>query len=103
MAQLPVLLRPKYLIRRKAMRSGLLGPSRLWRSVAFVIIFSNALRRFFGSRPEPLGVRTIAAGSLISVAASKPLSRRQAQRAGITKSALAAAASADLEAAQRAS
>jgi hypothetical protein len=103
MAQLPVLLRPKYLLRRKALRSGLFGPSRLWRSVAFVIIFSNSLRRFFGKTPERLGIRTIGKGHLITVAAAAPLNRRQAKRAGITKGAIAAAARADLEAAQRAS
>jgi hypothetical protein len=100
---LPVLLRPKYLIRRKALRSGLFGPSRMWRSVAFVIIFGNGLKKFFGKTAEPLGVRTIGKGHLITVAAAAPLGRRQAKRAGVTKSAIAAAARADLEAAQRTS
>ncbi len=103
MAQLPVLFRPKYIIRRKAMRRGLFGPSRVWRVVALIIVFENSLRKVFGSQPEQLGRRTIAAGSVLTVAAANPLTRRQAKRLGITKAKLAAAARADLEAAQRAS
>ncbi len=103
MAQLPVLLRPRYLIRRKALRSGLFGPSRLWRAIAFYIIFEKSLQRFFGKHPERIGTRRVGVGHVITVAAAAPLTRRQAKRAGITKASLADAARADLEAAQRAS
>ena len=100
MARLPVLLRPKYLIRRTALRRGVFGPSLLWRTVAFVVIFDSGLRRFFGKQPEQLGKRTIGVGSVITVAASAPLTRRQAKRVGVTKASLAADARAELEAPQ---
>lgn len=103
MAQLPVLLRPKYLIRRKALRSGLFGPSRLWRTIAFYIIFEKSLQRFLGKHPDRIGTRRIGVGHVITVAASVPLTRRQAKRAGITKASLAADARAELQAAQQAS
>ncbi len=103
MAQVPVLLRPKYFLRRKALRNGLFGPSRLWRYIAFVIIFRNGLGRIFGKRPEPLLTRRIGFGQVMTVAASAPLSRKQAKRTGITKALLEADARGELEAAQRAS
>jgi hypothetical protein len=103
MAQLPVLFRPKYILRRKALRSGLFGPSRIWRLVAFVIIFENGLKKFFGRQPDRLGARRIGAGHVLTVAAYAPLTRRQAKRAGVSKSSLAADAHAELEAAQSAS
>lgn len=103
MALVPLTLRPSFIIRRNAMRKGLLGPSLLWKVVAAVVFGRSTLRRVFGRNVEPLGVRTIGAGHLITVAAATPLSRRAAKRAGITKASIAAAAEADLEAAQRAS
>ncbi len=103
MAQLPVLLRPKFLIRQRALRSGLLGPSRLWRYVAFVIIFENGLRKLSGKNPDRLGTRTIGVGHVISVAAYKPLTRKQRRASGISEASLEAAARADLEGAQQAS
>ncbi len=103
MAQLPVLLRPKYLIRRRALRSGVFGPSRLWRYIAFAIIFENGLRRFFGKQPDRLGTRRIGVGHVITVASYVPLTRKQRKASGITKASLGAAARADLEAAQQAS
>lgn len=100
MAQLPVLLRPKYLIRRRALRSGLFGPSRLWRYVAFVIIFENTLRKFFGKQPDRIGTRAIGVGHVITVASYTPLTRKQRKASGITKASLEAAARADLDRAQ---
>ncbi len=103
MAQLPVLLRPRYAIRRRALKNGLLGPSGLWRLIAFFIIFSRLNQRIFGKRPDRLLTRRIGVGHVITVATSAPLTRREAKRAGISKSLLAEKARADLEAAAPAS
>lgn len=100
MAFVPLILRPSFVVRRNALRKGLLGPSTLWKVVAAVVFGRSTLKRFFGRTAEPLGVRTIGTGHLITVAAAVPLSRRQAKRVGVTKSAIAAAARADLEASQ---
>jgi hypothetical protein len=100
---LPVLLRPKYLLRRKAVRSGVFGSSRAWRAVAFVIIFENGLRRFFGKQPDKLFIRSVGVGRVLTVAAYAPMSRRQRKRSGVTKATLEAAARADLASTQSAS
>ena len=98
MALLPPTLRPSFVIRRKAMRQGILGRSFFWKVVAGVVFGRSTMKKFFGRSPEPLGRRKIGPGHVISVATSAPLSRRQAKRAGITKDALKAQANADLEA-----
>lgn len=103
MALVPLTLRPSFIIRRNATRKGLLGPSMFWKIVAAVVFGRSTLKKIFGKTAQPLGVRTIGAGHFITVAAATPVSRRQARRAGITKDAIAAAARADLEAAQQAS
>ena len=103
MPTIPVNLRPKYLIRRKAMRHGLFGPSRFWRFVAIVIAGSNTLKKTFGKSPERLATRRIGIGHVITVATYAPLTRKQRKSLGITKASLAADARAELKAAQRAS
>lgn len=94
-------VRPSFIIRRNAVRKGILGPSTLWRIVAVVMFGRGTMKRVFGRHPEPLGKRTIGVGHMITVAASVPLSRRQAKRAGISKKSLAGEARAELEAAQQ--
>lgn len=101
MGLIPVVLRPGFILRRNAMRKGLLGPSNLWKIVALVVFGRSTITRMFGRRPDVLGTRTIGVGHVVSVAVAAPLGRKQAKRAGITKSVLEAAARADLEAAQR--
>lgn len=103
MARLPLLLRPSFIIRRNAIGKGLLGPSTLWKVVAAIVFGRSTLKKVFGKQSESLGSRTIGVGSVITVAAVAPLSRRQAKRRGVTKKSLAADAYAELEAAQRAS
>lgn len=85
------------------MRKGVLGPSTLWKIVAAVVFGRSTFKKVFGKQPESLGKRTIGAGHFITVAASAPLTRRQAKRAGRSTAAMAAEARAELEAAQPAS
>jgi len=103
MAQIPLLLRPSFVIRRNAMRKGVLGPSTLWKVVAAVVFGRSTIRKMFGRQSESLGRRTIGVGTVMTVAVVAPLSRRQAKRSGITKGSIAAGAHAELEAAQQAS
>jgi hypothetical protein len=49
---LPPLLRPALVVRRKALRHGLLGDSRFWKVVAYGILSRMILRRMFGRHPE---------------------------------------------------
>ena len=99
MALVPLTLRPSFIIRRKAMRLGVLGPSTFWKLVAVVVFGLNTLKRVFGRNVEHLGTRSLATGGTLTVATTAPLRRKQAKRAGISKAALEAAARADLEAA----
>ena len=103
MALIPLALRPLSVVRRNAMRKGVLGPSTLWKVVAAVVFGRSTIKKVFGKQPELLGRRTIGVGTVLTVAAAAPLSRRQAKRRGITKDSVAADARADIEAAQRAS
>ena len=103
MALVPVTLRPSFIIRRNAIRKGMLGPSTLWKVVAGVIFGRRIIKKALGKQPDQLGKRTIGVGSVLTVAATAPLTRRQAKRAGVSKASLAADARAELEAAQQAS
>ena len=103
MALVPLTLRPSFIIRRKAMRQGLLGPSLFWKVVAVAVYGRGTLKRVFGRNVEDLGTLSVGIGTVLTVAATAPLTRKQAKRAGVSKASLAAAARADLEAAQQAS
>jgi len=103
MALVPITLRPSFILRRTAMRKGVLGPSTFWKIVAVGVFGRNTLKKLFGKQPDLLGKRTIGVGHVITVAASVPLTRRQAKRAGITKEQLRAEATAELEGVQQAS
>jgi len=99
MALIPYALRPSVVIRRKAMRRGILGPSSFWKLVAVVVFGRKTIKRIFGKAPEDLGTRTIGVGSLISVAVFLPMTRKDRKRRGITLASARADAAADLEAA----
>ena len=104
MALIPLMLRPSFVLRRNAMRKGVLGPSTLWKVVAAVVFGRSTIKKVFGKQSESLGKRTVGVGTVMTVAVVAPLSRRQAKRSGITKDSVAAGARAELEAAaQRAS
>lgn len=100
---LPVILRPGFIIRRKAMREGVFGSSVLWTVAAVVVFGRGPLKKIFGRQPERLGTRTIGVGHIVTLAVTTPMTRKERKRSGLTKASLAAAARAELEAAQRAS
>jgi len=103
MALIPRAVRPSVVIRRKAMRRGILGPSTFWRVVAIFVFGGKTIRKFFGRTPDTLGTRVIGVGSAISIAVFMPMTRRERKRRGITLSSVRADAAADLEAASHAS
>jgi hypothetical protein len=98
MALVPRTLRPSFIIRRKAMRRGVLGPSTFWKVVAAVVFGRSTLKRVFGRNVEQLDTLSVGVGTVLTVAATAPLTRKQAKREGISKASLEAAAWADLEA-----
>ncbi len=103
MALIPYALRPSAVIRRKAMRQGILGSSSFWKLVAVFVFGGKTIRRFFGKTPDHLGTRTIGVGSFLSVAVLVPMTRKEKKRRGITLASARTDAAAEIEAAQRAS
>lgn len=99
MALLPRALRPSVIIRRKAIWSGLLGPSKLWKVVGVVVFGQGTIKKFFGKTPETITTQKIGLNSFVNVINAKPMTKKQQKAAGITKAGLKAQASADVAAA----
>lgn len=59
------LLSPGLLIRRKAIRLGFLGDSRLWQFVGLVVFGRQILRRVFGAEPETVARERLEPGQSI--------------------------------------
>lgn len=100
MALLPYTLRPKVVIRRKAIWSGLLGPSTFWKGVAVFVFGQTTIKKFFGKTPEPLGTYKIGSDAYLNVINAKPMTAKERKRRGITKDVLIARAVADVAAAR---
>jgi hypothetical protein len=67
------------------------------------VFLPKLVERFFAKTPDDLGIRTIGMGHIISIAVSKPLTRKERKRQGISRASVRDKATADLQAAQRAS
>lgn len=90
MAILPYALRPAVIIRRRAIRQGLLGPSLLWKVVAAWVFGRSTIKKFFGKQPESLGTWKVGSNKFVNVINAKPSTkkqRKQLKRAGTTKKA----------------
>jgi len=98
MALLPRALRPSVIIRRKAIWSGLLGPSRFWKVIGVFVFGKGSVRKFFGKTPEKIATQKIGLNSFVNVINAKPMTKKQIKAAGITKAGLKAQASADVAA-----
>ncbi len=99
MALLPYALRPSVIIRRKAIRQGILGPSRLWKVVAAFVFGRKSIKKFFGKNPEKIATQKIGYNSFANVINAKPMTAKERKASGITKADLRAQASADVAAA----
>ncbi len=99
MALLPRALRPSVIIRRKAIWSGLLGPSRMWKVIAALVFGQGTIKKFFGKSPEKITTQKIGLNSFVNVINAKPMTKKQQKQAGITKADIKAQASSDVAAA----
>jgi hypothetical protein len=99
MALVPYALRPSVVVRRNALRKGLLGPSLFWKVVAAWVFGSRTIKKFFGKQPEPLGTWRVRPNEFVNVISAKPMSKRQRKRVGLTRSVIVAQAVADVRAA----
>ncbi|MGH9134152.1 MAG: hypothetical protein ACRDZZ_09460 [Ilumatobacteraceae bacterium] len=73
-------LSPSVLIRRRALHKGILGPSRMWRAIAFVVFGRKLLKRIFGKNVDELGTEKLTAGQLVQIEAIAPPTRRKRRR-----------------------
>jgi hypothetical protein len=83
MALVPLALRPSFVIRRKAVRQGLLGPSLFWKVVAVLVFGRRTLKTVFGRQSESLDKVTLRTGTHVKVsniAPARGLGRRQRRR-----------------------
>ena len=82
MALIPYAFRPSIIIRSKALRQGILGPSTFWKVVAAVVFGRSTLKKIFGRNEEVLDTITLRGGGrLVQVETFRAPSRRQRRRA----------------------
>jgi hypothetical protein len=98
MALLPRALRPSVIIRRKAIWSGILGPSRFWKVIGVFVFGKGTIQKVFGKNPEVLSTQKVGFNSFVNVINAKPMTKAQRRSAGITKETLKAQASSDVAA-----
>lgn len=77
MAVLPYALRPAVIIRRKAIRQGLLGPSMFWKVVAGWVFGKTTIKKFFGKNDQPLGTWKVGSNKFVNVINAKPPSKKE--------------------------
>lgn len=77
MAVLPYALRPAVIIRRKAIRQGLLGPSMFWKIIAGWVFGKTTIKKFFGKNDQPLGTWKVGSNKFVSVINAKPPSKKE--------------------------
>lgn len=91
---------PKVL-RSQAMMRGL-GGDRKWRVVAIVAFVTQDIRSAITRQPEFIAEERMRPGQFLSVVTSKPLSRKEQKRTGITRRVLERQALSDVAAAKAA-
>ncbi len=73
-------LRPARIIRRKAVWSGLMGTSRMWKTVGIFLIGRDLIRKLSRSGAEVIDVSQFGAGRNMEIVTSEPLSRKAIKR-----------------------
>ena len=87
MALLPYALRPTVIIRQKAIRQGIFGPSLFWKVVAAWVFGKKTIKKFFGKQPEKLGTWKVGSNKFVNVINAKPPTTKQRKATGLTKKA----------------
>ena len=81
MALIPHAYRPSVVIRSKALRKGVFGPSIMWKVIAGIVFGRSTLRKVFGRNEEVLEVATLKGGGrLIQVETFEAPTRRQRRK-----------------------
>ena len=82
MGLIPYAYRPSVIVRSKALRQGIFGPSRLWKAVAVVVFGRSTLKKMFGRNEELLDKAVLKGGGrLMQIETIKAPTRRQRRKA----------------------
>jgi hypothetical protein len=82
MPKLPYAYRPSVIIRGKALRKGLFGPSTFWKLVAAVVFGRSTVKKMFGRNEQLLDTMVLKGGGrLVQVETIREPTRRQRRRA----------------------
>lgn len=69
------------ILKRRALREGVLGGSLTWRLVAVAVFGFPIVRRALGRQPETVLIEELRPGERMMITPITPLSRRQRRRA----------------------
>lgn len=82
MALIPYAYRPSVVVRSKALRQGVFGPSTFWKIVAAFVFGRSTLKKVFGRNEQVLDTMVLkGGGKLVQVETIRALSRRQQRKA----------------------
>lgn len=82
MPLLPYAYRPSVIVRSKALRQGLFGPSTFWKVVAAFVFGRSTLKKMFGKNVQVLDTMVLKGGGrLVQVETFRTPSRRQRRKA----------------------
>jgi hypothetical protein len=81
MALIPYAYRPSVIVRGKALRQGVFGPSKLWKAVAVVVFGRSTMKKMFGRNEELLDKAVLKGGGrLMQIETIKQPTRRQRRK-----------------------
>jgi hypothetical protein len=82
MALIPYAYRPSVIVRTKALRRGVFGPSTMWKLVAAIVFGRSTVKKVFGKNVEVIEVAKLKGGGhLMQVETIKAPTRRERRRA----------------------
>jgi hypothetical protein len=82
MPLLPYAYRPSVVIRSKALRRGVFGPSTMWKVIAALVFGRSTLKKIFGRNEEVLEVAKLKGGGrVMRIETIKAPTRRERRRA----------------------
>lgn len=82
MPLLPYAYRPSVIVRSKALRRGVFGPSTMWKVIAAFVFGRSTLKKIFGRNEEVLEVAKLQGGGrVMQIETIKAPTRRERRRA----------------------
>ncbi len=61
----PLFPSPSMIVVRRAMTEGVFGQSRMWKTVAFAIMFRRTMRKLMGSDPHTVAIEKLRPGETV--------------------------------------